>query len=57
MWSDWVSNPGPLALESDALLTTPRDPAELLRESRTVEKVTLPSSSGFTDILLHYLYS
>ena len=27
MWPDWVSNLGPLALESDALLTVLRDPA------------------------------
>ena len=27
MWPDWVSNPGPLPLQSDALLTALRDPA------------------------------
>ena len=27
MWPDWVSNSGPLALESDALPTTLRGPA------------------------------
>ena len=27
MWPDRVSNPGPLALESDALPTAARDPA------------------------------
>ena len=27
MWPDWVLNPGPLALESDALLTVLRGPA------------------------------
>ena len=28
MWPDRVSNPGPLALESDALLTAARGPAQ-----------------------------
>ena len=28
MWPDWVSNPGPLALETDALPTALRGPAE-----------------------------
>ena len=27
MWPDWVSNPGPLPLESDALPTALRGPA------------------------------
>ena len=27
MWPDWVSNPGPLSLESDALPTALRGPA------------------------------
>ena len=27
MWPDWVSNPGPLPLQSGALLTALRDPA------------------------------
>ena len=27
MWPDWLSNPGPLALESDALPTALRGPA------------------------------
>ena len=30
MWPDWVSNPGPLALESDALLTALRGPESLI---------------------------
>ena len=30
MWPDWVSNSGPLALESDALPTALRDPATLI---------------------------
>ena len=31
MWPDRVSNPGPLAYESDALLTALRGPAVLIR--------------------------
>ena len=30
MWLDWVSNPGPLAYESDALPTVLRGPAVFL---------------------------
>ena len=30
MWPDWVSNPGPLVLESDALPTALRGPAALV---------------------------
>ena len=30
MWPDRVSNPGPLALESDALPTAPRGPVLLI---------------------------
>ena len=30
MWPDRVSNPGPLALESDALPTAPRGPAIII---------------------------
>ena len=40
MWPDQVLNPGPLALESDALLTALRSPA-LNRESLS------PQTSGF----------
>ena len=34
MWPDRVSNPGPLALESDALPTALRGPARVKREMR-----------------------
>ena len=39
MWSDWVSNPGPLALESDARLTALHGPAGQ-KGTRTVMKLT-----------------
>ena len=43
MWPDRVSNPGPLALESDALPTALRGPAKfglrVLRELRGVREV------------------
>ena len=37
MWSDWVSNPGPLALESDMLPTVPCCPATVILSCVSVE--------------------
>ena len=39
MWPDRVSNPGPLALESDALPTAPRAPAIFHTEQGLLSKV------------------
>ena len=36
MWPDWVSNPGPLALESDAPLTALRSLAVLKRNRKDI---------------------
>ena len=51
MWPDRVSNPGPLALESDALPTEIRSPARLL--SKLHESLKLQNFSSpvlFTSI-------
>ena len=44
MWPDWVSNPGPLALESDALPAAPRGPAKIkMVKSKTFIEYTTDS--------------
>ena len=45
MWPELVSNPGPLALESDALPTTPRGPASFIRSSIHRVHLELEASS------------
>ena len=52
MWPDRVSNPGPLAPESDALPTVLRGPANIIQN----ENAEIFSALGARIILDNYLY-